>query len=42
MPSRHHLILGGQRSGKARHAEQLAMRWLAQSPLHSVMVEGWA
>lgn len=33
-----HLILGGQRSGKSRHAERLAMRWLAQSPLHSVTV----
>jgi adenosylcobinamide kinase/adenosylcobinamide-phosphate guanylyltransferase len=38
MSSRHHLILGGQRSGKSRHAERLAMRWLAQSPLHSVTV----
>lgn len=24
----HHLILGGQRSGKSRHAERLGMRWL--------------
>ncbi|WP_290677646.1 bifunctional adenosylcobinamide kinase/adenosylcobinamide-phosphate guanylyltransferase [Aquabacterium sp.] len=38
MTSAHHLILGGQRSGKSRHAERLAMRWLAQSPLHSVTV----
>lgn len=38
MPSRHHLILGGQRSGKSRHAELLAMRWLAQSPSHRVTV----
>lgn len=38
MSSPHHLILGGQRSGKSRHAERLAMRWLAQSPSHSVTV----
>lgn len=38
MNSLHHLILGGQRSGKSRHAERLAMRWLAQSPLYSVSV----
>ena len=25
----HHLIVGGQRSGKSRHAEALARRWLA-------------
>jgi adenosylcobinamide kinase/adenosylcobinamide-phosphate guanylyltransferase len=26
----HHLIVGGQRSGKSRHAEALAQRWLIQ------------
>ena len=25
----HHLIVGGQRSGKSRHAERLALRWAA-------------
>jgi adenosylcobinamide kinase / adenosylcobinamide-phosphate guanylyltransferase len=25
--SAHHLIVGGQRSGKSRHAERLALRW---------------
>lgn len=25
----HHLIVGGQRSGKSRHAERLALRWQA-------------
>lgn len=30
MPS-HHLILGGQRSGKSRHAERLGMRWLHEA-----------
>ena len=34
----HHLIVGGQRSGKSRHAEGLAQRWLAQSPAHRVTV----
>lgn len=34
----HHLVMGGQRSGKSRHAERLAMRWLQQSPLHRVTV----
>jgi adenosylcobinamide kinase/adenosylcobinamide-phosphate guanylyltransferase len=34
----HHLILGGQRSGKSRHAERLAMRWVRQSPAHRVTV----
>ncbi len=36
--SHHHLILGGQRSGKSRHAERLAMAWLRQSPEHRVTV----
>lgn len=34
----HHLVMGGQRSGKSRHAERLAMRWLQQSPRHRVTV----
>lgn len=34
----HHLILGGQRSGKSRHAERLAMAWLRRSPGHRVTV----
>lgn len=38
MPSPHHLIIGGQRSGKSRHAERLGSRWLAQSDAHSVAV----
>ena len=37
MPS-HHLILGGQRSGKSRHAERLARAWLEQDARHEVMV----
>ncbi|MDE2400549.1 MAG: bifunctional adenosylcobinamide kinase/adenosylcobinamide-phosphate guanylyltransferase [Burkholderiales bacterium] len=37
MPS-HHLIIGGQRSGKSRQAERMAMGWLQQSPQHRVMV----
>lgn len=28
----HHLILGGQRSGKSRHAETLAQAWLHRTP----------
>ncbi len=36
MPA-HHLIVGGQRSGKSRHAERLALRW-ARSPGHQVAV----
>ena len=34
----HHLIVGGQRSGKSRHAEQLARSWLAASDQHTVTV----
>lgn len=34
----HHLILGGQRSGKSRHAERLARAWLAQTPGREVAV----
>jgi adenosylcobinamide kinase/adenosylcobinamide-phosphate guanylyltransferase len=28
--STHHLIVGGQRSGKSRHAERLAQQWLSE------------
>lgn len=38
MFSKHHLILGGQRSGKSRHAERLGMRWLQQNASHRVTV----
>jgi len=34
----HHLILGGQRSGKSRHAERLARAWLEQDARHEVVV----
>jgi adenosylcobinamide kinase/adenosylcobinamide-phosphate guanylyltransferase len=34
----HHLILGGQRSGKSRHAESMAQRWLADDAGHEVVV----
>lgn len=33
-PRSHTLILGGQKSGKSRHAELLAKAWLALSPAH--------
>lgn len=36
--SDHHLIVGGQRCGKSRHAERLALQWLAASPDHRVTV----
>lgn len=36
--SSHHLVVGGQRSGKSRHAERLAQRWLAADPAHRVTV----
>jgi adenosylcobinamide kinase / adenosylcobinamide-phosphate guanylyltransferase len=36
--AQHHLIVGGQRSGKSRHAERLAQRWLAAAPSHRVTV----
>lgn len=38
MSSEHHLIVGGQRSGKSREAERLAQAWLRQSGAHSVTV----
>lgn len=34
----HHLILGGQRSGKSRQAERLAQAWLQRAPGHGVTV----
>lgn len=34
----HHLILGGQRSGKSRHAERLARAWLQRAPGQGVTV----
>ncbi|MBV8125776.1 MAG: bifunctional adenosylcobinamide kinase/adenosylcobinamide-phosphate guanylyltransferase [Burkholderiaceae bacterium] len=34
----HHLIVGGQRSGKTRQAQALALRWLQQAPGHEVTV----
>lgn len=36
-PSRH-LVLGGQRSGKSRHAETLALAWCAQASEHRATV----
>lgn len=34
----HHLIVGGQRSGKSGHAERLAQAWLRAAPGHEVVV----
>ncbi len=34
----HHLIVGGQRSGKSRQAERLALGWLAAEPARTVTV----
>jgi adenosylcobinamide kinase/adenosylcobinamide-phosphate guanylyltransferase len=34
----HHLIVGGQRSGKSRHAEALARQWCAAAPGRTVTV----
>ncbi|MCX2863120.1 bifunctional adenosylcobinamide kinase/adenosylcobinamide-phosphate guanylyltransferase [Paucibacter sp. PLA-PC-4] len=36
--AQHHLIVGGQRSGKSRHAEMLAQAWLTAAPGHTVTV----
>lgn len=36
--SEHHLIVGGQRSGKSRQAERLAQAWLKQDSGRSVTV----
>jgi adenosylcobinamide kinase/adenosylcobinamide-phosphate guanylyltransferase len=38
MSSPHHLIVGGQRSGKSRQAERLAQAWLSAAPGRAVMV----
>ena len=38
MQARSEFILGGQRSGKSRHAELLARDWLAQSPSHQAVM----
>lgn len=38
MPAHHHLIIGGQRSGKSGHAERLARQWLRAGEDHSVIV----
>lgn len=36
--AQHRLIVGGQRSGKSRHAERLAQAWLRAAPGHRVTV----
>lgn len=36
--ARSELVLGGQRSGKSRRAEQLAHQWLAQAPEHRAVM----
>ena len=36
--ARTEFILGGQKSGKSRRAEQLAAAWLAQSPAHRAVL----
>ena len=36
--ARSELILGGQKSGKSRRAELLALAWLARSPAHSAVL----
>lgn len=38
MASAHHLIVGGQRSGKSRRAEHLACAWRAAAPGRAVTV----
>jgi adenosylcobinamide kinase/adenosylcobinamide-phosphate guanylyltransferase len=44
MHPRHHLILGGQRSGKSRQAERMARAWLERDARHEVLVvaTAWA
>jgi adenosylcobinamide kinase / adenosylcobinamide-phosphate guanylyltransferase len=34
----HHLIVGGQRSGKSGHAERLALAWQAEAAGREVVV----
>jgi adenosylcobinamide kinase / adenosylcobinamide-phosphate guanylyltransferase len=36
--ARSELILGGQKSGKSRRAESLALAWLSQSPRHQAVL----
>lgn len=36
--AQHHLIVGGQRSGKSRQAERLALAWASAAPGNSVSV----
>lgn len=36
--ARSELILGGQKSGKSRRAEMLALGWMAQSPAHHAVL----
>jgi adenosylcobinamide kinase/adenosylcobinamide-phosphate guanylyltransferase len=38
MVSAHHLIIGGQRSGKSRQAERMGLAWLKQASHHRVTV----
>jgi adenosylcobinamide kinase/adenosylcobinamide-phosphate guanylyltransferase len=38
----HHLIVGGQRSGKSRQAERLALRWQARGGRVVVVATAWA
>lgn len=38
MASAHHLIIGGQRSGKSRQAERMGLAWLKQASHHRVTV----
>jgi adenosylcobinamide kinase/adenosylcobinamide-phosphate guanylyltransferase len=38
MSAAHHLIVGGQRSGKSRQAERLAQAWLRADAAHGVTV----